>query len=119
MNTDEHGLRLGVDSPAMTILRLLLAAFVVMPAVRQGATTSVEPGYTSLFNGTDLTDWKIAGPLEAFSVKEGAIVANGSSSHAYYNGPVGKHAFRNFELKIDVMTRRGSNGGIYVLTEFE
>ena len=103
----------------MTIPRLLLAAVLALPVARQGATTGVEPGFTGLFNGTDLTGWKIAGPLESFSVKDGAIVANGASSHAYYDGPVGNHAFRNFELKVDVMTRQGSNGGIYVLTEYE
>jgi hypothetical protein len=29
------------------------------------------------------------------------------------------HAFRNFELKVDVMTRTNSNGGIFILTEFQ
>src|SRR5262249_56053938 len=88
-----------------------------MPLARQGGTGGVEPGFTSLFNGTDLAGWKIAGPLESFSVKDGAIVAGGEASHAFYDGPVGNHSFRNFELKIDVMTRQGSNGGVYVLSE--
>jgi hypothetical protein len=29
------------------------------------------------------------------------------------------HSFRNFELKVDVMTRANSNGGIFILTEFK
>lgn len=87
--------------------------------VLQGASSSVEPGFTALFNGTDLTGWKIAGPPESFSVKDGAIVANGAASHAFYDGPFRNHSFRNLELKVDVMTRQGANGGIYVLTEFE
>jgi len=103
----------------MTILRLLLAAVVIVPAVPQRGTPPAEPGFTPLFNGTDLSGWTTAGPAESFSVKDGAIVANGAASHAYYTGPVGSHAFRNFELKVDVMTRPGSNGGIYVLTEYE
>ncbi len=40
------------------------------------------------------------------------------AGHAYYDGPVGK-TFRNFELKVDVMTKPNSNGGIYVMTEFQ
>ena len=59
------------------------------------------------------------GRTESFTIKDGAIVANGSASHAYYDGPVQNHSFRNFELKVDVMTRPGSNGGVYVLTEYQ
>src|SRR5207247_8122540 len=83
----------------------------------QAATPAVEPGFTSLFNGKDFTGWKISGPSESFTIKDGAIVANGATSHCYYDGNVRNHSFRNFELKVDVMTRPGSNGGVYVLTE--
>jgi hypothetical protein len=103
----------------MTSFRLLAAAAVVVPTLIQPAGGRLEPGFTALFNGQDLTGWKIAGPLESFRVEDGAIVANGAAAHAFYDGPVGGHAFRNFELKVDVMTRPGSNGGVYVLTQFE
>jgi hypothetical protein len=46
-------------------------------------------------------------------------VASGPASHAYYDGPVRNHSFRNFELRVDIMARAGANGGVYVLTEFE
>jgi hypothetical protein len=91
----------------------------VLAAALQVAAPAVEPGFTSLFNGKDFTGWTIAGPAESFSIQDGAIVAKGAASHAYYTGDVQNHSFRNFELKIDVMTRAGSNGGVYVLTEFQ
>lgn len=91
---------------------------LLIAAIVQGAVPPIEPGFTSLFNGKDFTGWQIAGPAESFSIENGAIVAKGSASHAYYTGDFRKHAFRDFELKVDVMTRQGSNGGIYVLTEF-
>ncbi len=69
--------------------------------------TTPEPGFTSLFNGKDFTGWKIGGPAETFTIQDGAIVANGTASHVYYDGPFRNHAFRNFELKVDVMTRAG------------
>lgn len=94
----------------------LLSCFVVV--LLQGSS-AVEPGFTSLFNGKDLSGWTIAGPAESFSVADGAIVAHGAPSHAYYTGALRDHRFRDFELKVDVMTRQGSNGGIYVLTEYE
>ena len=82
-------------------------------------TRSVEAGYTNLFNGKDLTDWKIGGPVESFSVDSGAIVAHGAASHLFYDGSLRNHAFRNFTLRLDVMARNRSNGGVYVLTEYQ
>jgi hypothetical protein len=81
------------------------------------ATPQVEPGFTSLFNGKDFTGWKISNPA-SFSIEDGAIKANGTPGHAYYDGEFRKHSFRNFELKVDVMTRKNSNGGIYIMTEY-
>ena len=88
-------------------------------AVALQAAPAVEPGFTSLFNGKDFTGWTIAGPAESFTIQDGAIVAKGAASHAYYTGEIRMHSFRDFELKVDVMTRAGSNGGIYMLTEFQ
>ena len=85
----------------------------------RGIASAVEPGFTSLFNGKDVTGWKIGGPPESFTVRDGAIVASGPASHAYYDGLFHGHRFRNFELRIDIMARAGANGGVYVLTEFE
>src|SRR5580765_9077456 len=87
------------------------------PAVPKAAAagqrpSALEPGFTSLFNGKDFTGWKIGGPAETFKIEDGAIVANGAASHAFYDGPFRNHSFRNFELKVDLMTRAGSNGGV-------
>lgn len=94
---------------------LPLLAMVALQAPR----AVVEPGFTSLFNGKDFDGWVIKGPAETFKVEDGAIIANGAASHLYYVGPFRNHSFRDFELKVDVMTRAGSNGGVYVLTEYE
>jgi hypothetical protein len=89
---------------------LALAAFVQAP--------QAEAGFTSLFNGKDFSSWRLANP-GSFRIENGAIVANGPAGHAYYDGPFRNHLFKDFELKIDVMTHPGSNGGIYILTEFQ
>ncbi len=89
---------------------LVLAFFVQTPAL--------EPGFTPLFNGKDFTGWKISNPA-SWTIEDGAIKANGTPGHVYYAGELRNHSFRNFELKVDVMTRTNSNGGIYVLTEFQ
>ena len=103
----------------MMPIRFLIAVMVLLPLAPQ-APPAGEPGFTSLFNGRDLTGWKIVGSPEAFRVENGAIVAGGTpASHAFYDGAVRDHVFRDFELKVDAMTRPGSNGGIYVLTQYE
>jgi 3-keto-disaccharide hydrolase len=84
-------------------------------------TRTVEAGYVSLFNGKDLTGWKASMNPDSFKVENGAIVANavGGPSHLFYDGSVGNHAFQNFDLRLDVLARYRSNGGVYVMTEFQ
>jgi hypothetical protein len=101
----------------MRLSVMLLVAWSM--AFHQGKPPAMEPGFTSLFNGKDLSGWKISGSLQSFTVTDGAIVASGPASHAYYDGAFRNHRFRNFELRLDVMARAGANGGVYVLTEFE
>jgi hypothetical protein len=97
-----------------TLLLTTLAASLVCAADKP------EKGFKSLFNGKDLTGWTAAKENEGtFSVKDGAIVANGPRCHLYYTGPVNKHDFKNFELKVDVMTLANSNGGIYFHTAYQ
>jgi hypothetical protein len=95
---------------------LRIGTLLLMTALGQAPAT--EPGFTSLFNGKDFTGWKISNP-DSFTIQDGAIVAHGTAGHAFYDGPFMNHTFRNFELKVDVMTRPNSNGGIFVLTEFQ
>ena len=66
-----------------------------------------DPGYTSLFNGKDLTGWKVNENVETFSVKDGAIVSHGPRSHCFYVGDFHNHNFKDFELKVDIMTLPG------------
>jgi hypothetical protein len=81
----------------------------------------VEAGFTSLFNGKDLTDWKAGAPPDTFKVENGMIVANGvgGPGHLYYDGAIGSHAFTDFDLKVDALARYRSNGGVYVMTQFQ
>ena len=79
-----------------------------------------DKGFTALFDGKDLNGWTKAQENEAtFSVKDGAIVAHGERCHLYYTGAFGNHDFKNFELRVDVMTLPVSNGGIYFHTAYQ
>ena len=97
------------------MIKLLTLSPVVLALLLQ--TPQVEPGFTPLFNGKDFSGWKISNPA-SWTIENGAMKANGTPGHVYYDGEFRNHSFRNFELKVDVMTKPNSNGGIYVLTEF-
>lgn len=76
-----------------------------------------EGKWQPLFNGISLDDWDAADQSECFKVQQGAIVAGGGPlARLSYIGPVNNHDFKNFELKIEVMTKPGSNGGVFFHT---
>jgi hypothetical protein len=96
----------------MPRLTLLFAVAAVPVAFAQD-------GWISLFNGKDFTDWRIGGNQASFQIIDHAMVANGPVAHAFYEGPVHNHDFKNFELMVDVKTAANSNGGVYFHTEFQ
>ncbi len=85
------------------------------------STTSKNTGskWISLFDGKSLNGWKVGDHPETFKVDSGMIVVNGVTAHLFYNGDVQNHDFKNFEFKADVMTKPGSNSGIYFHTAFQ
>ncbi|MBS1835639.1 MAG: DUF1080 domain-containing protein [Acidobacteria bacterium] len=97
-----------------------LAAVVAAGSLFAADVNKPEKGFKALFNGKDLTGWtKSKENEDSFQVKDGAIVANGKRCHLYYTGTNGKTPnYKNFELKVDVMTKPVSNGGIYFHTAY-
>src|SRR5438105_8334238 len=95
------------------LICLLLIAIALAPL------RAAETSWTSLFNGKDLTGWKPNENVETFSVNDGAIVAHGPRSHWFYVGDFANHTFKDFELKVDIMTLPGANGGVYIDTEYQ
>lgn len=74
--------------------------------------------WQSLFDGTTLTGWKAIAHPESFRVEDGAIAAGGGPmDHLVYEGPVGNHDFRDFDLEMEVKALPGSNGGVFFHTE--
>lgn len=81
--------------------------------------SAAEPGFVSIFDGKTLDGWKINESPEAFSIEDGAIKANGDRCHLFYEGKVNDAKFKNFELRLDVMTRKNSNGGLFIHTVYQ
>ncbi|MBW8041699.1 MAG: DUF1080 domain-containing protein [Planctomycetes bacterium] len=97
---------------------IFLCLFILSAGSGLVSGNESKQGWISLFDGT-LNDWKAGENKASFTVDDGVIVANGQRSHLFYVGPVENAIFTDFELKVDVMTKSGSNGGIYFHTEFQ
>ncbi len=105
----------GCDSPAIK------KAEKELEKATEAAAKPVEPsadGWYSLFDGKSLDGWRINENPATFAVRDGEIVVNGDRSHLFYEGSVKNHDFKNFDFKAEVLTKPGSNSGIYFHTEF-
>lgn len=102
-------------SAALAVATLTVVAATAAPAFPDDGP---ETGWRSLFDGETLEGWEATEHPEGFTVENGAIKAAGAPmGHLMYVGPVNDHIFKNFELKLEVMTRPGSNGGVFFHTE--
>lgn len=103
------------------LVGLLLSAglFSVSSAQNQLTSSEAAEGWQLLFDGKSLNGWRASEAPATFSVKEGCIVVLGRRAHLFYEGAVGGHSFRNFELKLDVKTFPKGNSGVYFHTAFQ
>ena len=98
------------------ILTLTLATTLTTAFLASAA--EVEEGFKSLMDGTTFDGWKVTTDSPStWTIKDGAFVANGKVAHLYYVGD--DKPFKNFHLKVDVMTDPVSNGGIYFHTKYQ
>jgi hypothetical protein len=77
-----------------------------------------EEGFKQLFDGKTFNGWKKAEEHpDTWKVEDGALVAHGDRCHLFYVGD--EKPFKNFHLKVEVMTLPHSNGGIYFHTKYQ
>lgn len=97
--------------------------FVIGSALALALTAAVsaadsEEGFVQIFDGKTFNGWKIAEPnAKSWRIEDGALVAQGPRSHIFYVGD--EKPFKDFEFKVEVMTKPGSNGGIYFHTKYQ
>jgi hypothetical protein len=75
--------------------------------------------WITLFDGLSLQGWKASGHSGTWRVEDGCLVADGRRGLLFYDGPVGGHDFRNFELEAEARTERYCNAGIFFHTEYQ
>src|SRR3954465_13133823 len=96
----------------------LIAALLALTPVFAAEPAASEEGFVSIMDGKSFDGWKVATEHPGtWKIEEGEFVTRGDRAHLYYEGD-GK-PFKNFELKVDVMTEPGSNGGIYFHTKYQ
>lgn len=76
-----------------------------------------DEGFKTIFDGKSMEGWKINENKDSWKLENGALVAHGPRSHLFYVGD--KEPFKNFELKLEVQTKKGSNGGVYFHTQYQ
>jgi hypothetical protein len=92
---------------------------VLLMLIAAASTRPADDGWVRLFDGKTLDGWRASEHPATFSVKDGTIAVEGERAHLFYEGPVGNHAFQNFEFKAQVMTQPGSNSGIFIHTIYQ
>ncbi len=104
----------------LSILTLALSLNIGIAYAEDNVLSEAEKkeGWINMFNGEDFTDWQIdKWNPESITIKDGAIRCQGKPSMLYYTGEA-KDA-KNFHFVCDVMTKPGSNGGIFFHTKYQ
>lgn len=104
-------------------LRLVLALFATAAAAyaadpAPAAPADPEAGFIAITDGKSFAGWTTATENPGtWKLEDGAFVSRGPRSHLFYTGDA--VPFKNFELKVEVMTEPGANGGIYFHTKYQ
>jgi hypothetical protein len=96
---------------------MILTVVSIACAGADSAAEKTEDGWVTLFDGKSLDGWKANENLGSWEIAVGAIVCQGQRSHLFYMGD--QTPLKNFHLKVDVLTKPGSNAGIYFHTRFQ
>ena len=101
--------------------RSLCSAFafaLLFTAAARVSAAEAEDGFVSLSDGKTFNGWKMAEENQGtWTIQDGAFVAHGNRCHLFYDGDL--KPFKDFHLKVDVMTDQVSNGGIYFHTKYQ
>ena len=96
---------------ALTLTTVLTTALLAFAA-------DDEDGFKSLTDGKTFDGWKPSTDSpDTWKIEDGAFVAHGKTDHLYYVGD--PMPFKDFVLRVDVMTETNSNGGIYFHTKYQ
>lgn len=98
---------------ARLLARSLLAAVFALPVL--AADKADEAPWTPLFNGKDLTGWKVyPSGTGRWKVENGVLVGSGPQSHLFSE----RGDYENFRYRVEAMINDHGNSGQYFRTQF-
>jgi hypothetical protein len=108
-------------------MKSLVSATLVLLVVNGSLAADApqrEEGFVSLFDGKTLDGWRAGENASIFQIRDGMIVMECPATthrpaHLFYVGDISHHNFKNFDLKVDVMTFPAANSGIYFHTKYQ
>lgn len=99
-------------------LNFVLALSALSLLTHGFATAQDADGFVKLMDGKTFNGWKLAlENQDTWKIEDGAFVAHGPRCHLFYEGD--GTPFKNFHLKVEVMTEPKANGGIYFHTKYQ
>jgi len=95
---------------------ILTVILLCVPSVFGQETLQPAPKWQSLFNGKDLSGWKMIGN-EKWVVEGGAIYGEGITNEYGYLAT--EKTYQDFELELQFKCEASGNSGVYIHTTFE
>src|SRR5512140_769471 len=97
----------------LTFSLALLALTLACPSLR---AADDEAGFSPLFNGKDLSGWKLRNPngVHSWNVLPGGILKNTVEKGVHGTDLVTEKKFWNFTVRYEFMTPEHSNSGFYL-----
>lgn len=79
-----------------------------------------DDGWIDVFNGKDLTGWKVSEENpDSFQVKDGILVVDGPRAHLFYQEDGADAKLRNFEFETMIKTFPKANSGVFFHTRWQ
>lgn len=102
--------------PVNGMKKLLVIALCLgsLSAGQANAAEKTAEGFRPLFNGKDLTGWKLRKPsgTPSWSVKDGLLVNDVAGGHG--TDLVSEEKFKDFTIRYEYMIPKGANSGVYL-----
>ena len=91
------------------LFSFLLLATLVAPALRAADEFKPDPGFTSLFNGKDLTGWKLVEPEgRGYIIDNGLLECPADGGGNLFT----EKAYATFVFSFEFKLEEGSNNGV-------
>src|SRR5262249_16752263 len=105
----------GDNTMRYRLMLAILAAVAVALPVGGDEKKEKKDGWVELFNGKDLTGWKVYPKgTGKWKVEDGVIVGSGNASHLFTE----RGDYKNFHFKVEAMINDKGNSGQYFRTKF-